>query len=75
MARLKKTVTKEKGVIGAAPTKKITRATTLPATTEEGQNEAEEEQAPPPMSLMEALQAKIRTRFLLLHPERDSDDD
>lgn len=53
MARLKKTVTKEKGVLGAAPTKKITRATTLPATTEEGQKEeAEEEQAPPPMSLM-----------------------
>jgi hypothetical protein len=74
MARLKKTVTKEvTGLPG------LNRANSLPSSGGQmefgkGQASAAPGGTPQPMSMMEALQAKIKQRFAALYPEREEDD-
>lgn len=64
MSRLRKVVTKETGG--------VKRANQQPSSSTNGEGNSDEPPKPSgaPMSLMEALQAKIRSRFKQLHPEK-----
>ena len=71
MARLKRTVTMEKGTVDSLK-KPVSMA---PDTQSAGGGSSAPSGMPVPMSFLDQIKDKVAKRFVALHPERESEDE
>ena len=70
MARLKRTVTVEKGTVDS-----LKKAATSAPESSSASGGSSAPAAPGPMSFLDQIKEKVAKRFVALHPERESEDE